>query len=86
MTLAVETVDIPANSCITARTTEMTQTHTTTGCNQYNYTVWSDKTERKLYLSTEGIPEILFVELLPCPVGFSLQSHLQGCHCNSVGL
>ena len=86
MTLAVETVDIPANGCITTRATEMTQTHTTTGCNQYNYTVWSDKTECELYLSTEGIPEILFVELLPCPVEFSLQSHLQGCHCNSVGL
>ena len=37
-----------------------------------------------IYLSAEGIPEIFYVKLLPCPVGFSLQSHLQGCHCDTV--
>ena len=30
------------------------------------------------------MPEIFYVKLLPCPVGFSLQSHLQGCHCDTV--
>ena len=84
VTLMVETAHLPKNGCIITRATEMTQTHSTTGCNQYNYTVWSDKTECELYLSAEGIPEIFYVKLLPCPVGFSLQSHLQGCHCNPV--
>ena len=84
MTLAVETANLPSNGCIITSATEMLQTHTTTGCNQYNYTVWSDKTECELDLSAEGIPEIFYVKLLPCPLGFSLQSHLQRCHCDTV--
>ena len=84
MTLVVETANLSPNGCIITRATDMLQTHTTTGCNQYNYTVWSDKTECELYLSAEGIPEIFYVKLLPCPVGFSLQSHPQGCHCDKV--
>ena len=35
-------------------------------------------------MSAEGIPEIFYVKLLPCPVGFSLQAHLQRCHCDTV--
>ena len=62
----------------------MTQAHPDTGCNQYNYTVWSDKSECELYLSTGGVTEIFYVKLLPCPLGFSLQSHLQRCHCDTV--
>jgi len=62
----------------------MSQSHTNTGYNQYNYTTWSDKTECELYLSAEGIPEIFYVKLQPCPVGFSLQNHLQGCYCDST--
>ena len=84
MTLTVETANLPPNGCIITSATEMLQTHTTTGCNQYNYTVWSDKTECELYLSAEGMPEIFYVKLLPCPVGFSLQSNLQRCHCDTV--
>ena len=82
--LIVETAHLPPNGCKVTKAVEMTQMHTNTGYNQYNYTVWSDKTECELYLSAEGIPEIFYVKLLPCPVGFSLQSHLQRCHCDTV--
>ena len=81
--LIVETAKLPQNGCRVTKAVEMI-THSNTGCNQYNYTVWSDKTECELYLSTEGIPEIFYVTLLPCLVGFSLQSHLQKCHCDTV--
>ena len=84
VTVMVETANLPSNGCIVTRATEITQAHSNTGCNQYNYTVWSDKTECELYLSAEGMPEIFYVKLLPCPVGFSLQGHLQGCHCDTV--
>jgi len=82
VTLTVETTHLFPNSCKSIKVVEMAQTHKNTGCNQYNYTVWSDKTECELYLSAEGVPEIFYVTLLPCPVGFLLQSHLQGCHCD----
>ena len=84
VTITAEVANMPPNGCILVRATEITQLHTNTGCNQYNYTVWSDKSECELYLSTEGIPEIFYVKLLPCPVGFSLQSHLRRCHCDTV--
>ena len=77
-TLVVETASLPANGCIITRATEMVQMHTNIDCNQYNYTVWSDKPDCELYLSAEGIAEIFYVKLLPCPVGFSLQQHFSG--------
>ena len=80
----METSHLSLNSCEGIKVVETSQTHTNTGCNQYNYTVWSNKTECELYLSADGIPEIFYVKLLPCPVGFSLQSHLQGCYCDTV--
>jgi len=84
ITLMVETAHLPSNSCTIVRASEMSQMHTNTRCNQYNYTVWSDKTECELYLSSDGIPEMFYIKLLPCPVGFSLQSHVQRCHCDPV--
>ena len=84
VTLTVETAHLPANGCIITRATEMVQMHTNIDCNQYNYTVWSDKSDCELYLSAEGIAEIFYVKLLPCPVGFSLQYHVRGCHCDRV--
>ena len=82
--IIAETTNLPSEGCKIIRASEMSQMHTTTGCNQYNYTVWSDKTECELYLSAEGIPETFYVTLLPCPVGFSLQSQAQACYCDSV--
>ena len=82
--LIAETAHLPPNGCRVVKASDITQAHTDTGCNQYNYTVWSDKTECELYLSAEGISEIFYVKLQPCPVGVSLQSHLQGCHCDTV--
>ena len=84
VTIVVETAHLPPNGCTITKAAEMTQTHTNIGCNQYKYTVWSDKTECELYLSAEGIPETFYVSLLPCPVGFSLQNDLQKCHCDTL--
>jgi len=84
VTVAVETTHLPTIGCIITRATEMVQMHTNTGCNQYNYTVWSDRLDCELYLSAEGTAEIFYVKLLPCPVGFSLHYHLQKCHCDTA--
>jgi len=68
--LLVETAHLPPAGCRVTKATEMSQVHTSPGCNQYHYTVWSNRIECELYLSMEGIPEIFYVKLLPCPVGF----------------
>ena len=81
--LVVETAHLPPYGCRITKPTEMSQINTNTGCNQYGYTKWSDKTECKLYLSAEGISEKFYVKLLPCPVGFSLQKDFKKCHCDA---
>ena len=82
--LLFDTTQLPSSGCKISKATEMLQMYTTTGCNQYNYTVWSDKAECELHLSAERKPEIFYVKLLPCPVGFSLQNQAQGCNCDTV--
>jgi len=82
--LLVETAHLPPTGCRVTKATEMSQMHTSPGCNQYHFTVWSNRTECELYLSMGGIPEIFYVKLLPCPVGFSLHHCLQKCHCDPV--
>ena len=82
--LIVESARLPANGCRITRAAEMVQMHTSAYCNMYNYTVWSDKPDCELYLSVEGIAEIFYIKLLPCPAGFSLQYHVQSCHCDTV--
>ena len=63
---------------------EISQTGLSHQCNEYNYTVWYDgnSSECELYLGIEEVPELFYVELLPCPVGFSLQKSRKGCYCD----
>ena len=65
---------------------EIFQTHLLNKCNEYNYTIWYDgnASECELYLGTEELPEIFYVNLLPCPVGFSLQKNKRGCYCDQM--
>ena len=65
---------------------EISQTHLSHECNEYNYTIWYDgnSSECELYLGIEEVPEIFYVNLLPCPVGFSLQESRKACYCDHV--
>ena len=65
---------------------EISQTGLSHQCNEYNYTVWYDgnSSECELYLGIEEVPEIFYVRLLPCPLGFSLQKSRKGCYCDQA--
>jgi len=65
---------------------EVSQTHLRHKCNKYNYTIWfnGNSSECELYLGTEGVPEIFYVNLMPCPIGFSLQHDKKGCYCDKT--
>ena len=65
---------------------EISQTHLSHECNEYNYTIWYDgnSSECELYLGIEEVPEIFYVNLLPCPVGFSLDKSKKACYCDQV--
>ena len=72
--------------CTIIEATETSQVKLNHGCNEYNFTVWSEKNECELYLSENQLlgTEIFYVTLLPCPIGFILQSSAKTCSCDSL--
>ena len=72
--------------CKIVNTYEIFQTSVNHECNVYNYTIWydGDSPECELYLGTEEVQEIFYVNLLPCPIGFSLQKNKKGCYCDQT--
>ena len=77
--------ELPSYGCIINDVAEIAQEYPSNGCNQYNYTIWSNKSECELYLGTgDDKPEIFYVDLKACPVGFSLQHDRKACHCDPI--
>ena len=73
-------------ACIIMGVLEMIQTGPSHSCTQYNYTIWyaGNNSKCELYLRTEDMPEIFYVTLKPCPVGFSLHSTKRACDCDAI--
>ena len=66
---------------------QLSQTHTNNGCNRYSYTIWPNSefiTECKLFIGLSKIPEMFYVQMKPCPMGFTLQSGKKGCYCDPL--
>ena len=84
VTLRVLNKNLPQNGCRITNANEMSQTHAKPICNEYNYTIWSNKNSCELYLDSADSMEIFYVDLQPCPLGFSLQEVKQGCVCDSA--
>ena len=77
---------LPHNACVITDALEMVQTGPCHSCTQYNYTIWyaGNNTKCELYLSTEDMPEIFYVTVRPCPIGFSLHSTRRACDCDTI--
>ena len=57
------------------------------GCNNYSYTIWPNSrhtTECKLFIGLSEMPEMFYVQIKPCPVGFTLQSDKKSCYCDPL--
>ena len=56
---------------------QLSQTHAGNGCNRYSYTIWPKDdliTECKLFIGLSEMSEMFYVQIKPCPMGFTLQS------------
>jgi len=84
VTLRVLNKNLPQNGCRITNVNEISQTHTKPTCNEYNYTIWSNKSSCELYLDSADSTEIFYVDLQPCPLGFYLQEGKRGCVCDSA--
>ena len=66
---------------------QLTQTHTNIGCNRYIYTIWPKNefiTECKLFIGLSEMPEMFYVQIKPCPMGFTLQNDKKACYCDPL--
>ena len=66
---------------------QLSQTHPTNGCNRYSYTIWPNKefiTECTLFIGLSEMPEMLYVQIKPCPMGFTLQNDKKACYCDPL--
>ena len=66
---------------------QMSQTHANNGCNRYSYTIWPNSElipECKLFIGLSEIPEMFYVQIKPCPMGFTLQSDKKTCYCDPL--
>ena len=75
----------PADDCSITDSYQLSQTHFNHGCNNYSYTIWpsyKNIAECKLFVGLMGMPEMFFVEIKPCPRGFTLQPEIKQCDCD----
>ena len=85
-TMMAKTYNYSKQGCHIVNADEISQTRTAHECKEYNYTIWydGDSPECELYLGTETVPETFYVNLIPCPAGFSLQKSKRGCYCDQT--
>ena len=66
---------------------QLSQTHFNDACNRYSYTIWPNNksiTECKLFIGLSEMPEMFYVEIQPCPMGFTLKNNIKACHCDPL--
>ena len=84
ITLTVINKNLPSQGCRVTGVNEISQTHFNSTCNDYYYTIWSNYSSCELYLDSTDSLEMFYVDLQPCPLGFSLQEDEKGCVCDPV--
>jgi len=85
VTLVVE--NSPDDDCIIVESSQLSQTHINYSCNEYNYTIWprwNNISLCKLFVGLEGKPEMFYVQIKPCPMGFTRQENKRACYCDET--
>ena len=82
--VAANTID---DDCSIVDGYQLSQTHFNNGCNRYSYTIWPNNestTECKLFIGLSEMPEMFYIEIKPCPMGFTLKSSIKACYCDPL--
>ena len=76
------------DDCSIVDSYQLSQSHPIShDCNNYSYTIRSNSrhtTECKLFIGLSEMPEMFYVQIKPCPVGFTLQSNKKSCDCDPL--
>jgi len=85
-TIVAETIS-DDDVCNVVNVLQLSQTYYNQDCNEYKYTLWPQNTATKtckLFLGLNGMPEMFYVKLKNCPIGFTLQKRKQKCDCDPI--
>ena len=75
------------DDCSVVDTFQLSQARFNHECNSYTYTLWpKDETIHvcNFFIGLQNMPEMLYVEFKPCPLGFTLQENRKSCYCDQV--
>ena len=82
--VAANTID---DDCSIVDGSQLSQTHFNNGCNKYSYNIWPNSesvTDCKLFIGLNEMPEMFYVQIKPCPMGFKLNTKIKACYCDPV--
>ena len=80
--VAANTID---DDCSIVDGSQLSQTHFNNGYNRYSYTIWPNSesvTECKLFVGLSEMPEMFYVQIKSCPMGFTLNTNMKACYCD----
>ena len=77
------------DDCSIVHASELSQTHFSSinQCNRYRYTLWPKNEtikECKLFIGLSNMPEMFYVQVKPCPKGFTFQKRKKACYCDPL--
>ena len=82
--IAANTID---DECSIVDGSQLSQTYFNNGCNRYSYTIWPNNksvTECKLFIGLSEMPEMFYIHINPCPMGFTLNTNIKACYCDPL--
>ena len=86
-TVTIVAANTIEDDCSIVDGSQLSQTHLNNGCNRYSYTIWPKSksiTECKLFVGLSEMPEMFYVQIKPCPMGFTLNSNIKACYCDPL--
>ena len=82
--VAANTID---DDCSVVDGSQLSQTYYNNDCNRYSYTIWPNSesvTECKLFIGLNDMPEMFYVQIKHCPMGFTLNTNIKACYCDPL--
>ena len=77
----------PDDNCSVTDSNQLSQTYTNHGCNKYRYTISPSNKHTnvcKLFLDIIEMSEMFYIEIKPCPQGFTLNKDSKACQCDPL--
>ena len=77
------------DDCSIVHASELSQSHFNdiNKCNSYSYTLWPKNVtvkECQLFIGLHNMPEMFYVQVKPCPKGFTYQNQRKACYCDPL--